>query len=85
MTARLVCRLWIFLKSHHFRLIFRLAPALRFSVAKLATVETLAFKLYLWFVFVGFCLGVFAGRFVFVVLALSQLLGTLFPRSSVCC
>ena len=70
MTARLVCRLWIFLKSHLFRLVFRLAPALRFSVSKLATVETLALELCFWLVFVRFGLGVFAGRFVFVTLAL---------------
>ena len=81
MTARLVCRLWIFLKSHLFRLVFRLAPALRFSAAKLATVETLAFGLYFWFIFVGFGLGIFAGRSVFVTLALPQLFGTLFPST----
>ena len=79
MTARLVCGLWIFLKSHLFRLVFRLAPALRFLVAKLATVDALAFELCPWFVFVGFGHGAFAGRFVFVTLALPQLLGTLFP------
>ena len=78
MTVGLVCRLWLFLELHLFWCIFGLAPAFRFSVAELAAIETLAFELCFWLVFVRFCLGVFAGRFVFVTLALPQLLATLF-------
>lgn len=67
MTVGLVCRLRIFVKLHLLRLLFCLAPALRFAMSKLAALVALAFELCLRFVFVGVGLGVFCCISVFVL------------------
>ena len=71
MIVGLVCRLWGFLEFDSFGLLFRLAPALGFAMANLATIETLSIELDLRFVFVGVRFGVFAWVLVFLAFALA--------------